>query len=180
MPLDYLLFVLFGAVLGGAVSGLAGFGTGITALGIWLYVLPPSVAATLVIVCAISSQIFTLPKVWDTVEPKRVIPFLLPGLIAVPIGTMMLSYVDPRTFKLAIGCLLLLYSIHSLAKRSNSQFTVGGRLADGVVGFSSGLLGGFSGLSGPLLTIWLTCVDGQSIKSEAYSKCSTCLYYASR
>jgi hypothetical protein len=34
-----LLFV--GALAGGFVSGLAGFGTALTALGIWLYVLPP-------------------------------------------------------------------------------------------------------------------------------------------
>ena len=154
MPFDYLLCVFVGAILGGFVSGLSGFGTGITALGVWLYVLSPAVAATLVIVCSICSQILTLPKIWLSVEPKRVIPFLAPGLIAVPIGTIMLSGVDPRIFKLSIGCLLLLYSIHSLAKRSSSQINWGGKFADGVVGFSSGVLGGFAGLSGPLLTIW--------------------------
>ena len=35
---------LVGALAGGFVSGLAGFGTGLMALGIWLYVLPPSMA----------------------------------------------------------------------------------------------------------------------------------------
>ena len=36
--------VLLGALTGGFVSGLVGFGTAMTALGIWLYVLPPSLA----------------------------------------------------------------------------------------------------------------------------------------
>ncbi len=38
--LTYLL-IFVGALAGGFVSGLAGFGTGLMALGIWLYVLPP-------------------------------------------------------------------------------------------------------------------------------------------
>ena len=37
--------LLFGALAGGFVSGLAGFGTALMALGIWLYVLPVVVLA---------------------------------------------------------------------------------------------------------------------------------------
>ena len=47
-----LLFV--GALAGGFVSGLAGFGTALMALGIWLYVLPPAVAVPLVLICSVS------------------------------------------------------------------------------------------------------------------------------
>src|SRR5260370_399046 len=35
--------LLAGALAGGFVSGLAGFGTALMALGIWLYILPPAV-----------------------------------------------------------------------------------------------------------------------------------------
>ena len=45
--LTYALLLL-GALAGGFVSGLAGFGTALMALGIWLYVLPPSLAVPLV------------------------------------------------------------------------------------------------------------------------------------
>jgi hypothetical protein len=38
--------LLIGALAGGFVSGLTGFGTALMALGIWLYVLPPSMAVT--------------------------------------------------------------------------------------------------------------------------------------
>ena len=39
-----LLFA--GAFAGGFVSGLAGFGTALMALGLWLYILPPTVAVS--------------------------------------------------------------------------------------------------------------------------------------
>ena len=35
-----------GALAGGFVSGLAGFGTALMALGIWLYILPPAMAVS--------------------------------------------------------------------------------------------------------------------------------------
>ena len=40
--------LLTGALAGGFVSGLAGFGTGLVALGIWLYAFPPAIAVPLV------------------------------------------------------------------------------------------------------------------------------------
>ena len=50
------LVVLIGAFAGGFVSGLAGFGTGLVAVGIWLRVIQPTTAATLVVVCSVVSQ----------------------------------------------------------------------------------------------------------------------------
>ena len=48
----YVLLFL-GALAGGFVAGLAGFGTALMALGIWLYVLPPSLAVPLVLICSV-------------------------------------------------------------------------------------------------------------------------------
>lgn len=154
MEWEYLTFVVAGALAGGFVSGLAGFGTGITALGLWLYVLSPAVAATLVIVCSVASQLQTLPRIWHAIEVRRVVPFIIPGLIGVPIGTLLLSRVDVRWFKLSIACLLIIYATHSLLHRTPRRFARGGRAADGLIGFGGGLLGGLAGLSGPLPTIW--------------------------
>ena len=41
--------VIVGALVAGFFSGLTGFGTGLIAFGIWLYVLPVKTAAILVI-----------------------------------------------------------------------------------------------------------------------------------
>lgn len=154
MGSEYLALILIGALAGGFVSGLAGFGTGITALGLWLFALSPSVAATLVLVCSAAAQIQTLPRIWRTIEFKRVAPFILPGLCGVPLGTVLLSSIDVRTFKLTIGGLILAYSLHSLVKASGDGINWGGRAADGLIGFGGGILGGLAGLSGPLPTVW--------------------------
>ncbi len=54
----YLLLFL-GALAGGFVTGLAGFGTALVVLGIWLYVLPPSTVVPLVLICSIVAQTST-------------------------------------------------------------------------------------------------------------------------
>src|SRR5256885_319579 len=94
--------VLLGAFVGGLVSGLAGFGTGLTALGIWLQTIDPPLAAPLVVICSVVSQGLTFPQIWNTIDFSRLRPFLIGGLIGVPIGVWLLGEVDPRAFKLTI------------------------------------------------------------------------------
>lgn len=43
-----------------------------------------------------------------------------------------------------------------LSSRVRTRVAWGGRMADGVVGFAGGVLGGLAGLSGPLPTVWAT------------------------
>jgi uncharacterized membrane protein YfcA len=90
--------LLLGALAGGFVSGLAGFGTALMALGIWLYVLPPSTAVPLALVCSIVAQTATLPSFWRSFDFKLVWPFLIGGLAGVPLGTLLVAHADPRVF----------------------------------------------------------------------------------
>jgi uncharacterized membrane protein YfcA len=62
MSTSAFVLLFLGALAGGFVSGLAGFGTALMALGIWLYVLPPSIAVPLVLICSIVAQTSTLPS----------------------------------------------------------------------------------------------------------------------
>lgn len=150
------LVVLAGAVAGGFVSGLAGFGTGLVALGIWLHVLAPATAATLVVVCSVVSQAQTIPAIWHAIDRARIWPMLAGGLLGVPLGTRLLTHLDPSAFRLGMGILLLGYSGFMLSSRVRTRVAWGGRMADGAVGFAGGILGGLAGLSGPLPTVWAT------------------------
>jgi uncharacterized membrane protein YfcA len=154
MGADQIALVLLGALAGGIVNGLTGFGTGITAMGLWLYALSPAVAATLVIICSVVSQVQTLPLVWRTIEWGRVLPFVVPGLLGVPIGTWLLPQIDPRSFKIGVGLFLVAYPSYVLARRSSMASTVGGRAADAAVGLGGGVLGGLTGFSGVLPIVW--------------------------
>lgn len=146
--------LLLGALAGGFVSGLAGFGTALMALGIWLYVVPPSIAVPLVLICSIVAQTSTLPSFWRVFDFGLVWPFLIGGLAGVPLGTLLIAHADPTIFKLSVGVLLLVFPTALYLYRSPVAFRFGGRLADGMVGFAGGILGGLAGLSGPLPTLW--------------------------
>jgi uncharacterized membrane protein YfcA len=150
-----VLVVLFlGALAGGFVSGLAGFGTALMALGIWLYVLPPSVAVPLVLICSIVAQTSTLPSFWRSIDFSLAWPFLIGGLAGVPLGIMLIAHADPHLFKLSFGVLLLVFPAALYLNRKPMAISFGGRLADGIVGFAGGILGGLAGLSGPIPILW--------------------------
>ncbi|THD65518.1 MAG: sulfite exporter TauE/SafE family protein [Bradyrhizobium sp.] len=149
-----IVLLLLGALAGGFVSGLAGFGTGLMALGIWLHVLPPTVAVSLVMICSIVSQTSSLLAFWRFIDVKLVWPFVAGGLAGVPLGTVLVAHADPGIFKLAIGLLLLVFPTMLYFSRTPLAWSFGGRTADAAIGFAGGILGGLAGLSGPLPTLW--------------------------
>ena len=149
-----IVLLLLGALAGGFVAGLAGFGTALMALGIWLYVLPPTVAVPLVLICSVIAQTSTMPSIWRTIDFKLVWPFLIGGLAGVPIGTLLIAHADPNIFKVSVGVFLLVFPAALYFQRAPMAFGFGGRTADGIVGFAGGILGGLAGLSGPLPILW--------------------------
>jgi uncharacterized membrane protein YfcA len=154
MSTTAMTVLLFGALAGGFVSGLAGFGTALMALGIWLYVVPPDVAVQLVLICSIIAQTWTMPSIWRAIDFKLVLPFVVGGLAGVPLGTALVAYADPRLFKLGVGILLLIFPAALYFQRAPLALSIGGRAADTAIGFAGGVLGGLAGLSGPLPILW--------------------------
>lgn len=154
MTSQQIVIVLAGALAGGIVNGLTGFGTALTVLGIWLYAVSPTVAATLVIFCSCVSQLQTLPMIWRSIRWTSAIAFVLPGLLGVPIGTLLLPHIDPRLFKIGIGVFLVAYTSYVLARRVELKSPWGGIAADSAIGFVGGILGGLAGLSGVLVVVW--------------------------
>ena len=146
--------LLFGALAGGFVSGLAGFGTALMALGIWLYVVTPDVAVQLVLICSIIAQTWTMPSIWKSIDFKLVLPFVIGGLAGVPLGTLLVTYADPGHFKLAVGILLLIFPAALYFQRKPMALRIGGKPADAAIGFAGGILGGLAGLSGPIPILW--------------------------
>lgn len=152
------LLIFAGALLGGYISGLTGFGTALTALPIWLFVVEPLVAGPVVVVCAVVSNIQTLPSIWKIIPWKRVFPFCLSALLGVPFGTLALAHLDTVSFRLGIGITLVVYSSLMLLRRRliGQVFVNGNLVSDCVVGFCGGFLGGVAGLSGVLPTLWIS------------------------
>jgi len=154
MGLEQIVLVLSGALAAGLVNGLTGFGTAITALPIWLYVIPPAAASTLAIICAMVAQLQTLPMIWRHIRWRLALPLVVPGIIGVPIGTLLLPLIEPKVFKLGVAGFLIAYSAYALARRGKIGTAHGGVAVDGVVGFGGGVLGGLAGVPGVLPIVW--------------------------
>ena len=99
MDLATYAILLAGALAGGFVSGLAGFGTALMALGIWLYILPPAIAVPLVLICSVSSQISILPSMWKLLDFKLALPFVAGELAGMPIGALLGRARRPASFQ---------------------------------------------------------------------------------
>jgi hypothetical protein len=50
----------------------------------------------LAILCSVVTQIQTPPMIWHAIEWRRVLPFVLPGLVGVPLGPLLVTQIDPR------------------------------------------------------------------------------------
>jgi len=153
MDLPTLAILIAGALCGGFVSGLSGFGLALLSLAFWLYIFPPTIAVPLVLICSAVSQLSTMRMVWDYIDFKLAMPFLIGGLAGVVPGSLLVAYADPWGFKLFVGLLLMVFPPALYFSRPMAV-TFGGRWLDGVVGCVGGVMGGFAGLSGPPPILW--------------------------
>jgi len=154
-----IALLLFGALLGGFTNGLTGFGTALTAVPVWIQIMSPPMAGALGAAAGVTGQIQTMHHIWHAIDWRRAATFIVPGLIGVPVGTLLLPMIDIRQFKLGVGAVLVVYCGFQLlsAKLARTGVsTSGGRLADMAVGFGGGVMSGLAGLSGPLPIIWAT------------------------
>ncbi|MBV8189364.1 MAG: sulfite exporter TauE/SafE family protein [Alphaproteobacteria bacterium] len=142
-------------MVGGFVNGLTGTGYALVSLGFWLQAMSPVHAAPLVALCSVLGHVQSLPSIWRGVRWPRLWPFLLAGLLGVPLGTLLLERVSVPPLKLGVGLLLIVYSSWMGLVRRPPTITGGGRLADAAAGFLGGVMGGMASLSGPAPVIWV-------------------------
>ena len=146
-------FFLLAAFLGAVTTGIAGFAMGLVVSGIWLHILTPVQTVTLMVSYSVLLQGYGVWKLRHALSWRKVAPFIIGGAIGVPIGAMLLAYVNPAYLRAGVGLVLLLYSIYYLA-RPALEPVQGGVPADLGIGFLNGLLGGLTGLVGIVVVIW--------------------------
>lgn len=144
---------LLAAFVGGLASGLAGFAMGFVVSGVWLHIITPVQTATLIVGYGLATQGYGVWKLRHALDWRKVTPFLIGGAVGVPIGTMLLTSIDPAYLRNGVGLLLVLYSTYSLA-RPTFRPVHAGVPADLGIGVLNGLVGGLTGLPGLIVTIW--------------------------
>jgi len=151
----YVLVVL-GAVAAGFVQGLSGFGFGMVAMSFWAWTIDPRLAAAMTVFGALTGQLLAAFTVRRGFSWSNLLPFVLGGLVGIPIWVKVLPHLDPLIFKTFIGGLLAVWCPIMLFATRLPRITAGGKVADGVVGAMGGIMGGIGGFTGVIPTLWCT------------------------
>jgi uncharacterized membrane protein YfcA len=155
LPLDAtaLAFFIAAAFIGGVTTGLAGFAMGLVVSGVWLHVLTPVQTTALIIGYGLFVQSYGVWKFRRAADWRRIVPLIAGGAIGVPLGILLLAHLDPVYVRRAVGILLVAYSLYGMLQPALAPIRA--RVpADVTVGFVNGVLGGLTGLAGPIVVIW--------------------------
>ena len=153
VPFDLAVF-LAGSFLAAFVTGLSGFAFGMVAAAIWLHALTPVQATALIVAYALLVQGYAVWKLRRTLKLDRLMPFLVGSAMGIPAGFLVLQWASPSDLRIAVGILLILFSLYNLVRPKLPEMKQAGAVLDGGVGVLNGLLGGSTGLGGILPTIW--------------------------
>ncbi len=142
------------------MSGLSGFG--FSAIGaLCLILLPPKLGVPLLMTLSAANQLMSLRQLKADMRPIKhwwpdgPAPYLLGGLIGVPVGLAILSSLPTQSLMLVFGGFLVIYAIYSLARPHGVHARVqGGWLASSLVGMSGGVIGGFTAFPGAAVVVW--------------------------
>jgi len=157
MPVDsVVLIVALGAIVAGFVQGLSGFAFGMVAMSFWAWGVEPRLASAMSVFGALTGQLLAAITVRRKFHLATVLPFLLGGIVGIPIGVSILPRLDVHLFKLCLGTVLVIWCPIMLFSNRIPPIRHGGRLADAVVGAIGGIMGGIGGFTGIAPTLWCT------------------------
>ena len=120
---------------------------------VWLHLITPIQTTALIVGYGLWTQGYGVWKLRQSFSWRSVAPFIIGGTIGVPVGTLLLTYIEPAYMRSGVGVLLVIYGIYGLAQPAFKpvQATV---TADGGIGLLNGLLCGLTGLPGFIITVW--------------------------
>jgi len=142
------------------MSGLSGFG--FSAIGaLCLCFLPPQLGVPLLMTLSSANQLMSLGQLKADLKPigqwwpDGPAPYLIGGVIGVPLGLAILHSLPTATFMIIFGALLITYASYSMLKPETLHVaSTGNWFASMVVGMSGGVIGGFTAFPGAAVVVW--------------------------
>ena len=164
--------ILLGAAVAGFVQGMSGFAFGLVAMAFWSWVLEPAVAGPLVVFCSIIGQGMGMRSLKVSAIP-RAIPFILGGLVGVPLGVVVLPRVNPQMFQAGLGALLLVWCPAMLLATKLPRIAHGGRWPTAWPGRSAASWAASAACRGRSRRCGACCAAGTGSPSAASSSWSS-------
>ena len=151
--MDIAIF-LCGTLAAAFVTALAGFAFGMIAAAVWLYALSPPQVSALIAAYALLVQGYAVWKLRHLLDAHRLVPFIVGSAVGIPIGILALRWASAAQFRLAVGAILVLFSLYNLLRPKMPEMKQAGRAADAAVGVLNGMISGATGLGGIAALIW--------------------------
>jgi uncharacterized membrane protein YfcA len=148
-----LTMFLTAAFFGGLISGLSGFAMGLVVSGVWLHIISPAQCALLIVLSGLVTQGSGIWRVRHALSWRSVAPFIIGGAIGIPVGTALLTTLDPAGLRIGTGALLVAFGLYNLLRPIRNPVQAGVPTDVGV-GIANGLIGGLTGLGGIAVTAW--------------------------
>lgn len=142
-------------LLASLIQGITGFGFALIAVPLLSLFIPELRNITpIIVIYSLLTNVIIVYKSRHYIDLKKIIPLIIFGIIATPIGTYILLYVNVSTLKIIIG---LIITITAFAMLKNFKIKIKNQgISYGIVGLLSGFLNGSTGLSGPPVVLFLT------------------------
>jgi uncharacterized membrane protein YfcA len=144
----------------GLASGLSGFAfSAVAACVLWL--LPPLQAVPLLMLLSTCNQLLSVSSLRKEVvllpraEKEGAVPYIIGGLVGVPIGFALLKGLPCATFAGGLGVFLIAYSALMLFKPDSLRIALSGWKPALAVGALGGVVGGFSAFPGSIPVVYL-------------------------
>lgn len=150
--LALVLVVVMGASI---VKGAVGFGFPIIAVPLVTTILGPRVAVPLIAIPTLLSNVILVSR-GEVTRAIGSLALLLGGIVVGTVtGALLIKILDPRLLSTLVGAVSLLYVLATVFRLTEKVVPSAGRRAAPFVGLVAGVMGGATGIFGPLLASYL-------------------------
>ncbi len=136
----------------GLVRGFTGFGTALIFVPVATQFLPMAQVILIMALTGLTSFAVLVPGAWKTADRGEVGIMVLAALVTVPLGLVILSWLDPVVVRWVVAVLASVTLIAVISGwRWRGRLNLAGRL---MIGGAAGTLGGMTGLTGPVVIMF--------------------------
>lgn len=161
LPTAFTFMLMAGVTATGCVvRGFSGFGAGLLMAPVFSLVMAPTDVVVVILFLNLLTTIQLLPGSLRSVDWGLVARLFVPTILGMPIGLMLLHFVEPIVMRKTVAIIVILAATVLLigwVYRGPS-----GRLQDVIVGASSGFLTAIGGVGGPPVILYLLSMPHMS------------------
>jgi uncharacterized protein len=152
--ISHLLMTIIGVLAAGAISGATGVALPLIAGPVFLMAYAPVEAVALTALCSITGQLFSMALLRRAIVFELHPRLMASGLLGVPLGSLLLTWLSPSMVHLSLGALIVLGGVWGLFQPTARDPKPAGRVGELLVGLTGGLTAGLVGASAVVPALW--------------------------